>query len=104
MTDGRTPKLNHTHPHTQSYYDFDKLFGGQRAQDRVRGQVLPQVGPTLDSLEEAFTSENWIVRIYKVKGEDVLGRNHKDAKAFQSGRKKKAGSSRKRKNRRPSRA
>jgi len=87
-----------------SYYEFDKLFGGQRAQDRVRGQVLPQVGPTLDTLEEAFTSENWIVRVYKVKPEDLLGRNLKDAKAFLNGRKKKAGSSRKRKNRRQSRA
>jgi len=87
-----------------SYYEFDKLFGGQRAQDRVRGQVLPQVGPTLDTLEEAFTSENWIVRVYKVKPEDFLGRNLKDAKAFLNGRKKKAGSSRKRKNRRQSRA
>jgi dolichyl-diphosphooligosaccharide--protein glycosyltransferase len=58
----------------------------------------------LDTLEEAFTSENWIVRVYKVKEEDFLGRNHKDAKAFLAGKKKKAGASRKRKNRRQSRA
>lgn len=87
-----------------SYYDFNKLFGGQRGQDRVRGQVLPQVGPTLDTLEEAFTSENWIVRVYRVKPLDLLGRHHKDANAFRAGKKKKAGTSRKRKNRRKSSA
>lgn len=84
----------------QSYYRFHELYGGQRAHDRVRGQTLPEVGPTLDTLEEAFTSENWIVRIYKVKPEDTLGRAHKDANAFSSGKRKKAGNTRKRKNRR----
>ncbi|CAH7690844.1 dolichyl-diphosphooligosaccharide-protein glycosyltransferase [Phakopsora pachyrhizi] len=87
-----------------SYYNFNEMFGGQRGQDRVRGQSLPQVGPTLDTLEEAFTSENWIVRIYKVKDEDFLGRPHKEANSFNNGKRKKAGSSRKRKNRRKSTA
>ena len=56
---------------------FADLFGGGQAQDRVRGQVIPNPGPTLDFLgksiiafpncnthqhiDEAFTSENWIV-------------------------------------------
>jgi hypothetical protein len=56
---------------------FGDLFGGGPAQDRVRGQVIPNPGPTLDFLgkfsialphcnthqpiDEAFTSENWIV-------------------------------------------
>lgn len=31
---------------------FNELYGGQRAQDRVRGQTLPAVGPTIDSLGE----------------------------------------------------
>lgn len=55
----------------------------------MRGQTLPQVGPTLDTLDEVFTSENWIVRIYKVKPEDSLGRTHKDANAFGGGKRKK---------------
>ena len=42
---------------------------GQPAQDRVRNQQLPRTGPTLDTLDEAFTSTNWIVRIYAVKRE-----------------------------------
>ncbi|KAF8513006.1 oligosaccharyl transferase STT3 subunit [Hysterangium stoloniferum] len=72
-----------------SYYRFNELFGGQQAMDRVRNQRMPAVGPTLDYLEEAFTSENWIVRIYKVKQEDILGRDLKSANAFGEGKKKK---------------
>ena len=37
--------------------------------------------------DEAFTSENWIVRIYQVKKEDPLGRDLKAAKAFSHGQK-----------------
>lgn len=39
-------------------------------------------------IEEAFTSENWIVRIYKVKDLDNLGRDHVSAAAFETGKKK----------------
>ncbi|KAF8746769.1 Oligosaccharyl transferase STT3 subunit, partial [Rhizoctonia solani] len=72
-----------------SYYRFSELFGGGQAVDRVRQQHLPKQGPTLDYLEEAFTSENWIVRIYKVKQDDPLGRDHKVANAFAAGKKRK---------------
>lgn len=44
-----------------SYHRFPELFGGQRTVDRVRQQDIPE-SPTLDVLEEAFTTENWIVR------------------------------------------
>lgn len=86
--------------------------------DRVRNQQLPQAGPILDTLgklqyshsdcfsfqlmyvttvlpsflpspDEAFTSENWLVRIYKVKKEDSLSRDHRSANAFQAGKRKK---------------
>jgi dolichyl-diphosphooligosaccharide--protein glycosyltransferase len=36
--------------------------------------------------DEAFTSENWIVRIYQVKKEDPLGREHKAVNAFEAGK------------------
>lgn len=39
--------------------------------------------------EEAFTSENWIVRIYAVKKEDNFGRDHRSANAFLQGKRKK---------------
>lgn len=45
----------------RGYDRFAEVFGGNQAADRVRGQQLPKVGPTLDYLDEAFTSENWIV-------------------------------------------
>ncbi|KAI0287353.1 Oligosaccharyl transferase STT3 subunit [Russula brevipes] len=72
-----------------SYYRFNELFGGGQAQDRVRGQAIPSPGPTLDYLDEAFTSENWIVRIYQVKKDDPLGRDLKSANAFDQGKKRK---------------
>ncbi|KIP03820.1 glycosyltransferase family 66 protein [Phlebiopsis gigantea 11061_1 CR5-6] len=72
-----------------SYYRFNELFGGQPAMDRVRGQQVPKAGPTLDYLDEAFTSENWIVRIYQVRKDDLLGRDLKVANAFEQGKKRK---------------
>ncbi len=39
--------------------------------------------------DEAFTSENWIVRIYQVRKEDPLGRDLKSANAFAEGKKRK---------------
>ncbi|KAJ2606969.1 oligosaccharyl transferase stt3 subunit [Coemansia sp. RSA 1804] len=57
-----------------SYYRFNEVMGG-RAFDRVRKQQLPS-SVTLDSFEEAYTTENWMVRIYRVKDLDNLGRSH----------------------------
>ncbi|KZT21014.1 glycosyltransferase family 66 protein [Neolentinus lepideus HHB14362 ss-1] len=72
-----------------SYYRFAELFGGGQVVDRVRQQYLPKQGPTLDYLDEAFTSENWIVRIFQVKKEDLLGRDLKSANGFAQGKKRK---------------
>ncbi|TFL02256.1 oligosaccharyl transferase STT3 subunit [Pterulicium gracile] len=74
-----------------SYYRFTELYGANPAQDRVRQQTIPKPSPTLDYLDEAFTSENWIVRIYQVKKEDHLGRDIKSANAFEGGKKRKRG-------------
>ena len=72
-----------------SYYNYNTLFPPGQAQDRVRGAKLPAEGPQLNTLEEAFTSENWIIRIYKVKDLDNVGRDHASAMAFDKGLKKK---------------
>ena len=69
-------------------YRFNNLFGGSTPVDRVRNQQLPTTGPTLDYLEESFTSENWLVRIYQVKKEDLLGRDLKSANTFAEGKKR----------------
>ncbi|KAJ6464464.1 oligosaccharyl transferase STT3 subunit [Mycena sanguinolenta] len=71
-----------------SYYRFAELFGGRPATDKVRQQSIPEVG-TLDYLDEAYTTENWIVRIYQVRKEDPLGRDLKSANAFSKGKKRK---------------
>ncbi|GFZ51010.1 dolichyl-diphosphooligosaccharide-protein glycotransferase [Saitozyma sp. JCM 24511] len=99
VDDRATPTMRNSLMYKMSYYRFAELFGGHPAQDRVRGQGLPKTGPTLDTLDEAFTSENWIVRIYEVKKEDPIGREHKAVTAFEAGkrlkRSKSAGSGKK---------
>lgn len=72
-----------------SYYNYASLFPPGQVADRVRGVRLPDQGPVLDTMEEAFTSENWIIRIYKVKDLDNLGRDHAAVAAFDRGQKKK---------------
>ncbi|KAF9578620.1 oligosaccharyl transferase stt3 subunit [Lunasporangiospora selenospora] len=71
-----------------SYYRFAELYGGN-AVDHVRGVRMPSEGPTLSVLEEAYTSEQWLARIYKVKNLDILGRDLKDATSFEKGRARK---------------
>ncbi|KAG1823127.1 glycosyltransferase family 66 protein [Suillus variegatus] len=84
-----SPAMRDSLMYKMSYYRFAELFGGQQPVDRVRGQHVPIQGPTLDYLEEAYTTENWIVRIYEVKKDDVLGRDLKIANAFNQGKKRK---------------
>jgi dolichyl-diphosphooligosaccharide--protein glycosyltransferase len=78
-----------------SYYGFNALFPAGQATDRVRGVRLPNESPVINTLDEAFTSENWIIRIYKVKDLDNVGRDHASAAAFDRGNKKKRSSKRK---------
>ncbi|KAK9364936.1 Oligosaccharyl transferase STT3 subunit-domain-containing protein [Lipomyces kononenkoae] len=90
-----TPTMRQSMMYKMSYYRFTELFGRQGAMDRVRNQRIPS--PATDSsatpiqlstVEEAFTSENWIVRIYKVKDLDIFGRDHAAAMAFDEGKKR----------------
>ncbi|KAF9820545.1 hypothetical protein IEO21_01248 [Rhodonia placenta] len=89
VDDAASSTMKNSLMYKMSYYRFAELFGGNQAVDRVRGQQMPKVGPTLDYLDEAFTSENWIVRIYQVKKDDPLGRDLKTANAFAQGKKRK---------------
>uniref|UniRef100_A0A914Q392 Dolichyl-diphosphooligosaccharide--protein glycotransferase n=1 Tax=Panagrolaimus davidi TaxID=227884 RepID=A0A914Q392_9BILA len=53
-----------------SYYRFGEMnvgYGQQPGMDRTRGYVIGKTDVTLTHLEEAYTTENWLVRIYKVK-------------------------------------
>merc|ERR1711977_465884 len=89
VDDGATETMKNSLMYKMSYYNYNSLFPPGQAQDRVRGVKLPDVGPTLNTVEEAFTSENWIVRIYKVKDLDNVGRDHASAASFERGNKKK---------------
>jgi len=89
VDDEATPAMRNSLMYKMSYYRLNELFMGQPAQDRVRNQQLPRTGPTLDTLDEAFTSTNWIVRIYAVKREDPFGRELKSVSAFEGGKRRK---------------
>ncbi|KAJ2785958.1 oligosaccharyl transferase stt3 subunit [Coemansia javaensis] len=69
--------------HKLSYYRFNEVMG-QHGFDRVRRQQLP-TKVELSNFAEAYTTENWMVRIYKVKELDNLGRRHRAAMAFDGG-------------------
>jgi len=52
-----------------SYYRFGEIYtegGRPSGYDRVRGTEIGNKNIKLDYVEEVFTSEHWIVRIYKV--------------------------------------
>ncbi|PKY45475.1 oligosaccharyl transferase STT3 subunit [Rhizophagus irregularis] len=85
VDDEATPTMRNSIMYKMSYHNYNELFGGQ-GQDRVRGARLPSEKIKLSTLEEAYTTENWIVRIYKVKELDNLGRSLEQAAAFNSGK------------------
>ena len=70
-----------------SYYRYMDVMGG-KAMDYVRRTPTVSKPIRLSVLEEAFTSENWIVRIFKVKKPDMFGRKLQEAKAFEAGRRR----------------
>ncbi|PRT57026.1 Dolichyl-diphosphooligosaccharide--protein glycosyltransferase subunit stt3 [Wickerhamiella sorbophila] len=75
-----TETMKNSLMYKMSYYRFPEVNNGA---DRVRGQRLsPSDAPTLNIVDEAFTSQNWLVRIYKVKDLDNLGRQVPAAAAF----------------------
>ncbi|KAK0539809.1 oligosaccharyl transferase stt3 subunit [Tilletia horrida] len=82
IDDGASKTMKNSLMYKMSYYRFNELFGGRPGMDRARGSPTATQPPTLDILDEAFTSENWLVRIYKVKKEDPLGRDLPSANAF----------------------
>ncbi|KAF2754226.1 STT3 subunit of Oligosaccharyl transferase [Pseudovirgaria hyperparasitica] len=95
VDDEASPTMKNSLMYKMSYHNFGNLFPAGQGTDRVRGTRLPSENPQLNTIEEAFTSENWIIRIYKVKPLDNFGRDHFSATAFEKGNKKKRASKRK---------
>jgi len=53
-----------------SYYRFDEIltsYSNPKGWDNLRKQEIGRKGYKLKNFEEAFTSENWMIRIFKVK-------------------------------------
>ena len=89
VDDQATPTMRESLMYKMSYYRFNELFGGGPATDRVRGSRGPSKSPELSILDEVFTSQNWLVRIYQVKKEDPLARRLARARAFEQGERQK---------------
>ncbi|WFD37548.1 dolichyl-diphosphooligosaccharide--protein glycotransferase [Malassezia japonica] len=89
VDDEATPTMRESLMYKMSYYRFNEIFGGGPGMDRVRGSHGPSTSPQLDTLDEVFTSQNWLVRIYQVKKEDALARDLPRARAFEQGKRQK---------------
>lgn len=66
-----SPTLLNCLMYKMCYYRFGQVYseGGKApGYDRVRGAEIGNKDFELDVLEEAYTTEHWLVRIYKVKG------------------------------------
>lgn len=67
---GGAPALLNCLAYKLCYYRFGQLqteYGKPPGYDRARGREVGRKNIELTTMEEAFTSEHWIVRIYKVK-------------------------------------
>lgn len=65
-----TPALLNCVAYKLCYYKFGQMqteYGKPSGYDRARNKEIGNKNFELETMEEAFTSEHWIVRIYKVK-------------------------------------
>ncbi|KAG6526407.1 dolichyl-diphosphooligosaccharide--protein glycosyltransferase subunit STT3B-like [Zingiber officinale] len=67
---GAAPKMLNCLMYKLAYYRFGEMtteYGKPTGYDRARGVEIGNKDIKLEYLEEAFTTSNWIIRIYKVK-------------------------------------
>jgi dolichyl-diphosphooligosaccharide--protein glycosyltransferase len=68
-----TPTMLNSLMYKMSYYRFGEMmtqYGMPTGYDRVRGVEIGRKGFTLEHIEEAYSTEHFLVRIYKVKKEN----------------------------------
>jgi dolichyl-diphosphooligosaccharide--protein glycosyltransferase len=73
---GASKTMTESLMYKMSYYRFGEVvmeYGRPGGYDRARGYDIAEKDVKLKYLEEAFTSEHWMVRIYRVKQPDVTG-------------------------------
>jgi dolichyl-diphosphooligosaccharide--protein glycosyltransferase len=87
-----SPTMRNSLMYKMSYYRYTDLYGGRPGQDNVRGETIPTTPIKLTTLDEAYSTENLIVRIYKVKKPDNIGRPLSVASTFGKKRKRIAAS------------
>ncbi|KAI8803810.1 Oligosaccharyl transferase STT3 subunit-domain-containing protein [Cladochytrium replicatum] len=90
IDDEATTTMKESLLYKMSYYRFAELFGGQQPYDRVRGSAVSKKPIKLSVIEEAYTTENMIVRIYAVKKPDNIGRSMSSASTFGQKRKRRS--------------
>lgn len=88
VDDGATATMKNSLMYKMSYYRFGELFPQGQGYDRVRGSAIPRKPIKLTVIDEVFSSENLIVRIYQVKKQDVLGRTFEAVSEFQEGKRR----------------
>lgn len=75
VDDSATKTMRESIMYKMSYYRYGDLFGkGGEADDRVRNSRVNTKKIKLEVLDEAYSTEHLIVRIYKVKKPDNIGR------------------------------
>lgn len=85
VDDTAPPRMLNSLMYKMCYYRFGDsatVFGRPAGYDRVRNCEIGDKKVTLTHIEEAFTSEHWLVRIYRVK-DDVSHPNFLDKLAAQ---------------------
>ena len=70
-----------TAPSKNSFAEASARQFGQRGMDRVRGTLIGQPDVSLKYFEEVFTSQHWMMRIYRVRDRPL-----RDATKPKSGR------------------
>lgn len=69
-----SPRMMNSIMYKMCYYDFDKVYthyGRAPGFDLVRNSEIGGRNIQFTHLEEAFTSEHWMVRIYRVKKDET---------------------------------
>lgn len=90
-----TPTMRNSMFYKLSYYRFASLFPPGQAVDRVRQATIPSDEIELNVVEEAFTTTNWMIRLYAVKKDDNIGRTLHEATSFAKGNKRRKAGKRK---------
>lgn len=83
VDDRASQKLLDSIMYKLNYYGVNEYYNGQ-GMDRVRQTKISSKNIKLHTMDEVFTSQHWIVRLYKLKDKDPFGRTFKDVYDFQN--------------------